>query len=255
MAISRRSLLRRSAGVAGALVFADVLGLDRVFDVTATQCSPTYRSQFDGSYCCCANCAEASAAMLRAMQSCGAYAPSSASMRIWYNRQRYGTDCGPASMSCGCRTGSCSGQTLCPGGTELRNLYKALIHPYDGGPKYATELRDVYDGGCDLGAISIATLQLRLTPNTYDWSAVVVGQYSADYYKCDTFSGAHAVFVLYYSSSSGYLVYDPDNANGCTQPRWWPASAMQTFAYSYANDSSVHCVLGKAVVTTPTPCS
>jgi hypothetical protein len=251
MPVTRRSFLNRAAGVVGGLAFADVLGLDHVLEARATQCAPTYRSQFDGSYCCCDNCGPTSSAMMRDMQSCGAYAPSAASMRVWYNRQRYGSDCGPASKSCTCRTGSCSGQTLCPGGTELYYQYKALTNPYDGGPKYATELHDT-SGTCDLGAVSMATFALRLTPNTYDWSAVVEGQYSSDYIKCDTGSIAgHSIFVRYYSSTSGYLVYDPDNADGCTQPRWWPASAMQAFAYSWANDNKVHCILGKAVVTTP----
>lgn len=255
MVISRRSLLRKSARVVGAMAFADVLGLDRVLNVDATQCTPPYRSQFDGSYCCCMNCHAAACAMMRAMQSCGAYAPSAASMRVWYNRQAYQSDCGPANSSCSsCRTTNCGTQSLCPGGGVLLYDYMALTHPYDGGPKYATELHNATTpSGCDLGRISMATLQLRLTPNSYDWSAVVNGDYSQVPYKCDTASGYHSVFALYYSSASGFLVYDPDNANSCSQPRWWTTAQMTAFAGSYAGSTSGYacCILGKAVQTTP----
>lgn len=256
MSLTRRSLLKRTAGVAGSLVFADVLGVIRVGDANATQCTPVYRSQFDGSYACCTNCGPASVAMLRSAQSCGAYSPSAASMRIWVNRRRYGTDCGPASQLCGCKTSNCGTQSWAPPGTAPLHWYKALVNPYDGGPLYATALFSSVSHTCANAPRTLTQFKTLLTPNGPggDYSGAVVVSYPSmpARHQCDSVSGAHAVFVRYYSTASGFLVYDPDNANGCAQPRWWTESEFWTAANAYLGNG-IHCVVGKNLVTTPCP--
>jgi hypothetical protein len=246
MTLSRRSVLRRTAGVAASFLFADVLGLDRISAVLAsTQYPPVYRSQLDGSYCCCANCTPTSGAMLRSSMTNEGCNPSGASVRIWYNRkvpEWGGASCPTGTNNCSCHTGgTCTGN--CPDyGVDTNHaqyMVTALNTANDGcTTQHSVELEP---------GISWSYFASLLVP-TKGWSAMVNGVMSSSTgHDCDPGCPSpcwHTVFVLKSDGSGNYQVYDPDNANGCSQYQWWTTSQLQDFAYPYAGTGYVYCYVG-----------
>jgi hypothetical protein len=105
----------------------------------------------------------------------------------------------------------------------------------------------------------MAQFKTLLTPNGAggDYSAAVAVDYASmpPQHKCDAVNGAHAVFVKHYSTASGFLVYDPDNVNGCSQPRWWTESELTNAAYAYLNGGRVHCVVSRNEVVNLCSCA
>lgn len=255
MTMSRRTLLRRGVSIAGSLAFADVLGLNRVVrTLAATNQQPplNYLSQFDGTYCCCSNCSPASAAMLRSTQSNNLHNPSSASLRLWYNYQAYPltAPCGPSSHPCynastgkGCpdTSGTCGSQYCPDAGTDPYYVWQALEHPRDSNDVYPTDWENT---GLNWSYFT------SLVEPSGGWSAIVLGAQEYNLHNCDPgSSGGHSIYVLKADSSgANFYVYDPDNWNHCSQPLWWSASDLQTFAYHYSGQNGtgrVYCIVGQ----------
>ena len=243
--ISRRQLIRRGAGVAGSLLFADILGIDRVLRARATgyqQPPYAYRSQFDGSYCCSINCGMAAGAMMRSTMSGQSKNPTGASVRMWWNHYHYGSNCVNGSYVQGCSTSdTCAGLGYhCPdNSTPVPNVYYALLNPEDGGGPYnvgyynlswTNFVNDMKPSGGYSGVVSGIESQVPASG------------------KCTNFAGSHSVYVLGCDSTgSSFTVYDPDNEIlPCSMPKTWSAATMQVFTAAYAGAGWVNLVLGRA---------
>ncbi len=241
MHMTRRSLLRRGLATIGTLVFADILNVR--FPQTALGCSPqwppVYRSQFDGSFCQYVNCGPTSAAMVRSSESCNAYNPTGATLRIWYDRAVYGHDCGTN----GGPIAPCTGQPCPDAGTTYTGLGQALALPpgrqtmWDGGPAYNSKAY----------TLLWANFVNDLKTGGPGYCAVMNGNYDTmpAKFKCDSQAhGGHSVFVLYADSAgSMFTVYDPDNCQ--SQPNAWSQSELYQFMNGLYGDGYVRCVLGK----------